>query len=255
MIDSHIHLNDQVYDNDLDLVISRAKEKGVEKVLLISCNFELLKKTYDIVKKDPSYFLMAFGLHPVDISKYSTKDLSEVKTILEKKEIVALGEIGLDYHWYPEEKEKQKFFFEEQIKIAKAVDVPIVVHCREAYDDCYEILKKYSPIKGVVHSYSSDTKMANKLINLGLHIGFTGPITFKSGILQREVAKNISLSKILIETDGPYLTPLPYRGKRNVPENIVYIAREIAFQKNISVEEVQEATKKNTIELFKERND
>lgn len=249
MIDSHIHLTHEKYE-DIDTVIKIAKQSGVTQVVSIGCNYEEFKRVLKLKKQYPDFIHAAIGWHPVEVKTYKDEYLAFVEQEIIAKNICAIGEIGLDYHWYPEEKELQIQVFEDHLKLAKKYDFPIIIHAREAYDDTYEILKKYAPIKGIMHSFASDEILAQKFIDIGLEIGISGPITFKNGQSQKDVAKNIDLEKLHIETDGPYLTPVPYRGKTNQPEYIKYVAQEIAFQKDISLDDVLSQTEKNTIRLF-----
>lgn len=163
---------------------------------------------------------------------------------------MAIGEIGLDYYWYPDNKEEQEVLLRKQLDIAKALNLPIVIHAREALDDTYNVLNDYPGLTGTIHSFSGNGEEALKFIELGFVVGLTGPITFKNGDNQKDVAKKVPLDKLLIETDGPYLTPVPHRGKRNRPEYIYYVAQEIANQKGISVEEVLAATTSNFKRVF-----
>ncbi len=255
MIDTHIHLSHEQYKEDIDAVIQSAKDNGVEKVVLIGCDKKSIPEAIELQKKDAEFFDLALGWHPVDVSDFSNEEFDNLKYQLENnKTVVALGEIGLDYHWYPEEEKLQKEVFEKQIKLAQKLDLPIIIHARDSYDDCYEILKKYSPVNGVIHSFAADAQMAEKFVDLGLQIGISGPITFKNGHNQKEVAKAIDLKNILLETDGPYLTPAPYRGKRNRPEYVDFVAAEIAFQKQTTKEEVIMQTTENAKKLFRRKN-
>lgn len=256
MIDSHIHLNHEDYREDLEAVIKSAKESGVEQVIMIGCDESGIHRALEINEQfQDDFFKLAFGWHPVDVSDFTEEmyQLIKDKTITTNN-AVAIGEIGLDYHWYPEQKEAQKELFIRQIELAKELDLPIIVHAREAYEDCLEILSKYAPITGVMHSFADTPVMAQKFVDLGMKIGISGPITFKNGQSQKDVAKAIDLQHLLIETDGPYLTPTPYRGKRNLPQYIEYVAEEIAFQKGISKDIVLAQTAINTKELFGGKN-
>jgi TatD DNase family protein len=254
MIDSHIHLTHEKYSSDLNLVVENAKNKGVKSVVLIGCNYDDIEEALKLSKTDSHFFKLAIGYHPVDIAECTDSSMLHLRKTLEENKVCAIGEIGLDYHWYPNEKKKQIKYFKKQIEMALEYDLPIIVHSREAYDDCYDIIKEYTGLRGVMHSFAGTLEQARKYVELGFYIGLSGPITFKNGENQKNVAKEIDLSKILIETDGPYLTPEPYRGKRNLPEYIQYVAQEIAFQKKISLETVLFETEKNTNELFGGKN-
>lgn len=257
MIDTHIHLNDQQYQEDLEKVIQRTKDNGVEKVVVIGCDEKGIKRAEKILNDDTENFIyLALGWHPVDVRDYTEKQLQEIKRlVLNNPRVLAIGEIGLDYHWYPEEKEKQKEVFREQIKLAQQLDKPIIVHSREAYADCYQLLNEENYFKGVMHSFADTYEMAEKFINKGMFIGIGGPITFKNGINQKEVVAKMDLNYLVIETDGPYLAPVPFRGKRNESSYLEYICQTIAEIRNISIDEVKEITTKNAKRLFKELND
>ncbi len=250
MIDTHVHLYDKRYSVDIDEVIQEAINKGVKHCVVVACGLDEIKKTLTLVKQYPNFLSYSFGFHPVDIKNVSEKDMELLEDYVKEYSPVAIGEIGLDYHWHPEQKDIQKKFFKKQISLAKKYDLPIIIHNREATEDTYEILKETAPHKGVIHSFSSDAIDAQKFIDLGFVIGLSGPTTFKNGLTQKNCAQNIDLEYIVLETDGPYLTPEPFRGKRNMPHYIEYIASEIAFQKNISVSEVKKQTTINAIKLF-----
>jgi TatD DNase family protein len=255
MIDSHIHLTQDQYKEDLEEVIALSKDNGVEKVLLIGCDKANYAKAIELQKNNASWMWLSLGLHPVNASEWEEGILDLFREqFYSNSKFVAIGEIGLDYYWHPDKSEEQKKVFKKQIELAKELKLPIVVHARESYEDCYEILSEYAPLEGVMHSFASNAKCAKKFVDLGMKIGLSGPITFKNGESQREVAREIPISELLLETDGPYLTPVPYRGKRNKPEYIEYVAEEIAKQKSITKDEVLRETAKNAIELF-ERKD
>ncbi len=250
MIDTHIHLAHEKYHDDLDEVVASAKANGVKQVVLIGCDNPSIPEAIKLWEADSEFYQLALGWHPVDVRYFTEENKKMMLDAIEKYPVVAIGEIGLDYYWYPEEKEEQLKLFEYQIKLAKEKKLPIIIHAREAYDDCYELLKKYAPISGVMHSYADSAENAERFVELGMHIGLSGPITFKNGQSQKDTAKLIPLDRLLLETDGPYLTPVPFRGKRNRPEYIEYVAEEIALQKSISKAEVIEQTTINAKKLF-----
>lgn len=250
MIDTHIHLNDEQYDFDLAQVIQRSKDAGVEKEIVICCDIEGMRRGLEIKKEYGDYIAIVMGYHPVDVSKLPEDYLEILETNMTKTNVVAIGEIGLDYHWYPEEKEEQKKLFVELLEVAKKHDLPYVIHARESYDDCYEILKEFGYFNGVLHSFSDDYESAKRFLDLGLYIGITGPITFKNGQNQRDVVSNMDLDRLVIETDGPYLTPVPFRGKRNESKNLEYICEEISKLRGMSIDEVKKKTTENAYNLF-----
>lgn len=249
MIDSHVHLTNEVYRDDLDTVLDVAKQEGLETALVIGCDREEIINTISLLK-EKDYLYGAIGYHPCEFEKVTDEMLQELESQLDEPNVVALGEIGIDYHWYPDNKEEQRELFIKQLEIARKKNLPVVIHARESLDDVYDVLKGYSDLKLVVHSFSGDYNDAKRFLDLGFYLGITGPITFKNGENQKDVAKNIDLSRLLIETDGPYLTPVPFRGKRNEPQYVYYVAQEIANLRGISVEEVIEETTKNFKKLF-----
>lgn len=250
IIETHIHLNHEQYD-DLDDVVTRAQEAGITNMLDIACEPHAFDLSLEISNKYPN-IKSAVGLHPVDVTKRTDDVMDKIKHLaLTEENVIAIGEIGLDYHWYPEQKEEQKELLHEQMKIAEEVGLPVIIHSRDAYQDCYEILSQYPNVTGVIHSFSDNYEMAKKFINLGYYIGIGGPVTFKNGHNQKEVVQNIDLSKLVIETDGPYLTPTPHRGKRNEPAYLTFILQEIASLRGEQLEKVEETIYENSLHLFK----
>lgn len=249
MIDTHIHITDKQYNEDRDEVLITAKNEGVETFMAIGCDKQEITNTLSFIKSHPEFYA-AIGYHPIEFKNVTDDDLRTLYEQLQEDNVVAIGEIGLDYYWYPDNKEEQEVLLRKQLDIAKALNLPIVIHAREALDDTYNVLKDYPGLTGTIHSFSGNGEEALKFIELGFVVGLTGPITFKNGDNQKDVAKKVPLDKLLIETDGPYLTPVPHRGKRNRPEYIYYVAQEIANQKGITVEEVLEATTSNFKRVF-----
>ncbi len=255
MIDVHVHLTHEKYSN-IDEIIENSKKEGIKKVLLIACDKEEINKSIKLQKDYEDFMKIAIGYHPMEVSKISEEDIQKLKSIFLKNDsIIAIGEIGLDYHWYPEEKEIQKKLFKKQIEIAKELSVPYIVHCREAVEDTYEIIKEVGYYNGVMHSFAEDYENAKRFIDLGMYISISGPLTFKNGHNQKDVVKNIDLNKLLVETDGPFLTPVPHRGEINYPFYVKYILKEIADIRNIEIEELKNTILKNTCRVFKEFND
>lgn len=257
MIDTHIHLNDKAYEKDYLEVIERSKKSGVSKVIIIGCDKEGIKKGLKLIKEDNDNFLfLAIGWHPVDVRTFSDNELNKIKEhISSNNKIVGIGEIGLDYHWHPEEKEEQIEAFRKQLRLAKELKTPIIVHSREAYVDCFKIMEEEDYFYGVMHSFADTYEMAKKFLDKGMYIGISGPITFKNGHNQKDVVKNMDINKLLIETDGPYLTPVPYRGKRNESAYLEEICKTIAEVKLLPIDEIKKITTRNAKNLFKELND
>ncbi len=246
MIDTHCHLFKKYY-NDLDQVIKKMENNIM---IVAGTDFETNKEVIQLCKKYENIYGV-IGIHPTELEKHSDNDLKLIEKNLTNPKIVGIGEIGLDYYWTKENKEKQKEIFINQIKLAEKYNKLIVVHTRDAINDTYEILKEYaSKIRKVIHCYSSSYEMAEKFIKIGCFLGIGGPITFKNSKKLVEVIEKIDLKYLLLETDSPYLSPEPFRGKRNEPYNIAYIAKKIAEIKKVSVEEVIKITTENSISQF-----
>ena len=258
MIDTHCHLNmvlnenKQVDYNKLENILNQMKENGVENAITVGSNIEDSKFNIDIANKYSNIYC-AVGVHPEDYESFDLEVLEDmVKNNIGKK-LVAIGEIGLDYYWRKDNKLEQIEIFKKQIELAKKYNLPIIIHCREAYGDCLEILKEYAPYNagGVVHCYSGSIEWAREIIALGLIISFTGVVTYSNAKNVQEVAKWIDNDLFMVETDSPYLTPVPYRGQENNPALVKYVAKYIAELKNITYEEIDKITTKNAKKLFK----
>lgn len=250
IIETHIHLNHKQYD-DIDEVITRAKQAGITYLLDIGCEPHSIDLSIAISEKYEN-IKSAIGLHPVDVTMRTDKLMETIKQLANtNSNVIAIGEIGLDYHWYPEQKEEQIQLFHEQMKIAEELQLPVVIHSRDAYEDCYQILSQYPSVTGVIHSFSDDYEMAKKFIDLGYYIGIGGPVTFKNGHNQKEVVSNMDLDYLVIETDGPYLTPVPHRGKRNEPAYLTFILEQIATLRDEDIEKIEESIYNNSLRLFK----
>lgn len=248
LIDMHVHLTHERYKEDLEQVIKSDIEAGVKKVLLIGCDKEEIQKCIKLKGKYPDYIYLAFGFHPVEVSKLDEESLIWLEEVIKKTEdVIAIGEIGLDYYWYPEEKEIQKKYFKKQIELAKKLNKPIIIHSRDSYDDCYDVLSEENYFEGIMHSFADNYEMARKFIEKGMYISISGPVTFKNGHNQKDVIKNININKLFIETDGPFLTPAPFRGKRNESKYLKYIVSEIAIIKELEEEEVEKTLYENSL--------
>lgn len=243
IIDTHCHLSKKDYNN-LDEVI-----KNIDGIIIISgCDDETNGEVIEIVNNYETVY-GTLGIHPEEIDKLTDNSFEFIERNLNNPKIVAIGEIGLDYYWNKENKQEQQKVFRKQLEIAKNYNLPVVVHSRDAIEDTYNILKDYK-LKGDIHCFGSSLEMANKFIKLGYKIGIGGVLTFKNSLKLKEVLKNISLDSILLETDSPYLSPEPFRGKKNEPKNVEYVAKKIAELKNISFEEVVDITTSNAKSLF-----
>lgn len=251
-VDSHAHLDDDRFNDDRNELINSLKNNGIDLVLNPGADLKSSKNAVNIANKYKNIYA-AVGCHPHD-SKFMTYETIEIfKEYTKNEKVVGIGEIGLDYYYDNSDREVQKKWFREQIKLAKEVDLPYIVHDRDAHEDVYRIIKEehYDGTRGIIHCFSSSVEMAKEFIKLGFMISLGGPVTFKKAKTPKLVAKEIPLEYLLIETDSPYLTPVPYRGKRNEPSYVKYVAEEIAMIKNLPVEVVAEQTKENFKKLFK----
>ncbi len=244
MIDSHAHILNEYYE-DIDSLITELKEKNVLCVLNCADNIKTSKEVIESYKKYESFLLPAVGIHPQNVYE---ANLIELEDLIKDNKVFAIGEIGLDYYYDEDSKEEQKELFNKQLDLAEKYNLPVVIHTRDSIQDCYDILK-VSKIKGVIHCFSGSYEMAKEFIKLGFKLGIGGVLTFKNSKLYQVIEK-IDLKDILLETDSPYLSPEPFRGRKNNPYNIWYVAKKIAEIKGIKVEEVINQTTKNFEEIF-----
>lgn len=246
MIDTHAHLFINDYDN-----IEEVINKMENNIIIVSgTNINDNKEVIDLINKYKNVY-GTIGIHPTEIDSKEEETLKFIEDNLDNKKIVGIGEIGLDYH-YECDKEKQKEIFIKQIELANKYNKTMVIHSRDAIKDTYEILKKYKKenIKIDIHCYSSSLEMAKEFIKLNGMLGIGGVLTFKNSKILKEVVENIDLKYLLLETDSPYLSPEPFRGTKNEPYNIIYVAKKIAEIKNVSLEKVLEITTNNAISQF-----
>ena len=244
IFDSHAHYDDKKFDGIRGELLEALPNHGVCGVINCGCDTESSKKALSFAEKYP-YIYAAVGVHPENIGGR----VSEIEGLSKHKKCVAIGEIGLDYYWVSDNKEEQKNLFEEQLILANKLNLPVIVHDRDAHADTLEILKKHRP-KGVVHSFSGSTETAKEILKLGMYIGIGGVITFKNAKKLPEVVAELPEDRFLLETDAPYLTPAPYRGEINHSAMIYYTAKKIAEIRNTSVESVLNSARKNTEKLF-----
>lgn len=252
LIDSHAHLDDERFDKDRDEIIKSFKDNDLELVINVGADLESSKKAVKLSKEYSSIYA-AVGVHPHDAKDIDSNTLDILKELSKEEKVVAIGEIGLDYHYDNSPRDLQKEWFRKQIKLAKKLDLPIVVHSRDASQDVFDIINEESEdgkLRGVIHCFSESVEMAFEYIKLGFYISLGGPVTFKNAKMPKQVAKEVPLENLLIETDSPYLTPEPHRGKRNEPKNVRYVAETIANIKEISYETLKNTTNENTKTLF-----
>ena len=246
IFDSHAHYDDDRFDGILDTLLPKINAMGVDKIVNCGCDRETNIKSLAIADKFP-FVYSAVGIHPGNVGCDTT--IEEIREFAKHKKCVAIGEIGLDYYWEPDKKEAQHKLFIDQILLAKELSLPIIVHDREAHGDTLEILKQYKP-KGVVHSFSGSVEMAEEVLKLGMYLGIGGVITFNNAKKLPDVVKMLPLDRLLLETDAPYLTPVPYRGKTNHSEMIYLTAQKIAEIKGKSLSEILKISHNNASKLF-----
>lgn len=244
--DTHCHLFHEYY-TDFDMLISDATDLKVTRFFLAGTNTVTNSEVVSLVSLYPSFY-GCVGIHPEDVDNYVLEDLKKLESYLSNDKIIAIGEIGLDYHYTKENKEAQKYLFETQLKLADKYSLPVVIHSRESTEDTISILKKFPNVKGVIHSFSGSLETAKIYISMGYKLGINGVVTFKNSHL-KEILPNI-LNSIVLETDSPYLTPHPFRGTTNEPKNISLIAHFIADYTSISLEELANLTNENIKEIF-----
>lgn len=252
LIDTHTHLYLPQFDEDRDEMIKRAMEVGVKRFYLPGIDSEHIASMLDLEAQHPNICFAMPGLHPCSVGENVEKELRVVKKMLdEPRKWCAIGEIGLDLYWDKTFFEQQKYAFRTQIKWAKEYDLPIVIHSRDATEECIEIVaeEKSDNLRGVFHCFGDSLETAQKIIELGFFVGIGGVLTFKKAGLDI-VAKDIPLDKIILETDAPYLAPVPYRGKRNESSYIALVAQKLAVIKEISIEEVANVTTNNALRLY-----
>lgn len=248
LVDTHCHLDNEKFDEDRLDVIDRIKG-NLEFCVNIGYDLTSSKKSLELAKKY-DFIYAVIGVHPIDIAEYDEEIEKELELLAKDSKVVAIGEIGLDYHWMTEPKEIQQERFRRQLELAKRLNKPVVIHTRDAMEDTVNILKEYPNITGVIHCYPGSLETAKQLADR-FYLGIGGTLTFKNSKKIVEVVKNIPLDRIVIETDCPYLTPEPFRGKRNEPIYVEYIAKKIAEIKEINVEDVAKITTENAKKLYR----
>lgn len=248
LIDSHVHLNNEAFDEDREEVFNRIKE-NMDFVVNIGYDLESSKVGIDYANQY-DFIYATVGFHPDEIGGYSDEAEKELEELAKNKKVVAIGEIGLDYHWMTFPKEKQQEIFRRQLELAKKLNMPIVIHSREAIEDTVNILKEYPEVKGIFHCYPGSVETAKQLVDR-FYLGIGGVLTFKNAKKLVEVVENVPLDRIILETDCPYMAPTPFRGKRNEPIYVEYVAKKIAELKNIPYEEVVKVTNENTKKAYR----
>lgn len=251
--DSHCHLNDEAFDANLEEEISRCREAGLKAMVCIGYDIVSSRKAIEIASKYEEVYA-AIGVHPENRDGLVLEDLGQIREMAKHPKVIAIGEIGLDYHWYrtPEEREPQKPWFVAQIELANELGLPVSIHARDATLDTYEILKEH-PVKAgaVLHCYSGSVESLREFAKLGYYFGFDGPITYKNAVTPKECVRACPEDRILVETDSPYLSPAPFRGKQNSPKNIPYIVEAMAELRGVAKEKMGEILQENFQRLFR----
>ena len=248
IIDTHTHIYDKQFENDFDDVMKRIEDE-LEGIVSIGFDLESSLKSIELANRY-SFVNAVIGVHPVDIKKYNDKVEKELERLaLTEKKVVAIGEIGLDYHWMEDPKDVQIAGFRKQMELAERVKKPVVIHTREALQDTLDVLRDYRNVGGILHCYPGSLEAAKPFLDR-YYLGIGGTLTFKNNKKTKELVKELPLEKIVLETDCPYLTPVPFRGKRNEPVYTKYVAEEVARIKEISVEEVIRVTTENAKKIY-----
>lgn len=251
LFDTHTHLNAEQFHEDVEDVIVRAQEAGVSEMIVVGFDRKTIEGAISLVERY-DFLYAAVGWHPVDAIDMTENDLNWIEELCAHPKVVALGETGLDYHWDKSPKEIQKTVFRQQIQLAKKVNLPLIIHNREATEDVIAILKEEGAdeVGGIMHCFSSTLEDAKACIDLNFYISIGGPVTFKNAKQLKEVVAELPLERLLIETDCPYLAPHPFRGKRNEPAYVKYVAEQIALLKGINYQELAQKTSDNAKQLF-----
>lgn len=253
LIDVHAHLNDERLENQIEDVLKRAKENKVEKIICVGYNLQSSKKAIELAEKFDEVYA-SIGIHPNELQDFNENAEKFLIDNSAHKKVVSIGEIGLDYHYLPCDKELQKKVFVRQLEIAYQCKLPIQIHSRDASQDTVEILKQHKNLLaygGLVHCFSGSVEMLKEIEKLGLKISMGGVLTYKNARQTVDVIKALPLSMLTLETDCPYLSPVPFRSELNEPKNVKYVAQKVAEIRNIYLEEISKIASANTLELFK----
>lgn len=250
LIDTHVHLNSNKFKNNLEEVIDRALKNDVKIMIVVGYDKATNKKAIELAKKYP-FLYATVGYHPTEAKNITDKDFALLEEQLQFDEVVGVGECGMDFYWDKEHIDEQVQVFQKQIELSLRYDKPLVIHMRDASEATYNVLSDFTGLRGIMHSYSGSAEMAPLFIELGLHISLGGPVTFKNGHKPKAVAKVVPLDKLLVETDSPYLSPHPFRGKQNEPARVKLVAEEIARIRELPYQQIADITTKNAMKLFR----
>jgi TatD DNase family protein len=251
IIDTHAHLDSAIFDEDREEVIRRAVDAGIGKIVNIGFNRETIPTTIALAEKHDMIYA-AVGWHPQDAIHMQSTDLDWIEELCGHRKVVAIGEIGLDYYWDTSPKDVQINIFREQIRLARRINKPIIIHNRDAHQDIVRILReeKASDIGGIMHCYSGSWEIARECLDMNFYISFGGPVTFKNAVQPKEVLAQVPLDRLLLETDSPYLAPHPFRGKRNESAHVRLVAEAAAQIKQVNIDEIISITTNNAINLL-----
>ncbi|MEC9485154.1 MAG: TatD family hydrolase [Candidatus Izemoplasma sp.] len=249
LIDTHVHLNADEFDGKEAAIIERAQAAGVEKLIVIGFDHKTNEKAITLAEQY-DFIYATVGFHPTIAKEINDNDFVILDELLAHDKVVGIGECGLDFYWDNNHIDDQVEVFKEQIKRSIKLNKPLIIHMRDASEATYNVLSEYDHIKGVMHCYSGSAEMADKFLDLGLHISLGGPVTFKNAKTPKEVAKMVPLNRLLVETDSPYLSPHPYRGKRNEPARVKLVAEQIADLRDMSFKDIAQTTTQNAMTLF-----
>jgi TatD DNase family protein len=249
LIDTHAHLDFEKLSENIDEVLAEAKAVGVEKIIIPGVKWQDMPKIIDLIEKHDNLY-GATAVHPSETKDWQEEYYYLLEDYAQHDKVVAIGETGLDYYWDKSFNETQQHVFRRHMEMAESLDLPVIVHDRDAHGDVLEILKEYPNVKGVMHCFSGSAEFALECVKLDYYIALGGPVTFKNSVKPKEVAAKVPLDKLVLETDSPFLAPHPHRGKDNDPSKILLVAETIAEIRGMSVEELAEATSANAEKLF-----
>ena len=247
--ESHAHYDDERFDDDRDELLASFPAEGIDTVVNSSSDIASSRASIALAEKYP-FFYASVGVHPHDVSKMREADIDTLRELSKHPKVVAIGEIGLDFYYDLSPRDDQRYWFKRQLALAEELDMPVIIHSRDASQECFDIISASNVRKGVIHCYSGSAPMAQDYADMGFYIGIGGSLTFKNNKKTVEVVEKLPLEKILIETDSPYLAPVPYRGRRNDSRLLKYVVEKISEIKNVPEIDICNITKNNAIELF-----
>lgn len=247
--ESHAHYDDERFDDDRDELLASFPAEGIETVVNSSSDIASSRASIALAEKYP-FFYASVGIHPHEVSKMREEDIDTLRELSKHPKVVAIGEIGLDFYYDLSPRDDQRYWFKRQLALAEELDMPVIIHSRDASQECFDIISASNVRKGVIHCYSGSAPMAQDYADMGFYIGIGGSLTFKNNKKTVEVVEKLPLEKILIETDSPYLAPVPYRGRRNDSRLLKYVVEKISEIKNVPEIDICNITKNNAVELF-----